>query len=139
MRLRPGAIALGAIGLAVGTGGVLAMREATLSTHQRVGRDSEVTIELDASVNDPEGGRTVEDMVEALLLTCRLEVDNSELVSEDEEEPILVGADQGDGHTRFRAVFRPGLDETNQRQLRGCLEDWSIDHLRVDVLSISGR
>jgi hypothetical protein len=97
-----------------------------------------VVIVLDATVNDPEGGRTVEDMVEALLLSCRLEVDNSELFS-DGEVPALVGQDVGDGHTQFRAVFRPGLDQTNQRQLRGCLEDWSIDHLRVDVLSITGH
>ena len=139
MRIRPGAVVLGGVGLMVGTGAVLAMREATLSTHQPVGRDSEVVIVLDATVNDPEGGRTVEDMVEALLLACRLEVDNSELVSEDEEEPVLIGHDRGDGHTQFRAVFRPGLDQTNQRQLRGCLEDWSFDHLRVDVLSITGH
>ena len=139
MRVRPGAVVLGVVGLTVGTGAVLAMREATLSTHQAVGRDSEVVIELEATVNDPEGGRTVTDMVEALLLSCRLEVDSSELVSEDGGDPVLVGRDVGDGHTRFRAVFRPGLDQTNQRQLRGCLEDFSIDHLRVDVLSITGH
>ena len=138
MRLRPGAILFGALGMAVGTGAVLGLREATLSTHQPVGRDSVVVIVLDATVNDPEGGRTVDDMVEALLMSCRLEVDHSELVAEVDGGPGLVGVDQGNGHTQFRAVFRPGLDQTNQRQLRGCLEDWSIDHLRVDVLSITG-
>jgi hypothetical protein len=25
------------------------------------------------------------------------------------------------------------MDETNRRQFRGCLEDWTIDHLRLDV------
>ena len=138
MRVRPGAVILGAVGLAVGVGAVLAMREATLSTHQAVGKDSEAVILLDATVNDPEGGRTVDDMIEALLLACRLEVDNSVLVSEPGGDPV-VGRDAGDGHTLYRVVVRPGLDQTNQRQLRGCLEDWSIDHLRVDVLDISGH
>jgi hypothetical protein len=124
------------VGLAIGTGAVQNLREATLSTHQPVGKDSEAVIELRATVNDPEGGRTVEGMVRALLLTCRLDVDHSELVG---DEPQVSRADNGDGRTYFTAVFRPGLDQTNQRQLRGCLEDWSIDHLRVDVLSITGH
>jgi hypothetical protein len=128
VRVRPGAVVLGAVGIAVGTGAVLAMREATLSTHQPVGRDSEVVIELEADVNDPEGGRSTDDMVEALLTACRLEVDHSEVVDL---------ANDGDG--RYTAVLRPGLDQTNQRQLRGCLEDFSIDHLRVDVLAITGH
>jgi hypothetical protein len=25
------------------------------------------------------------------------------------------------------------MDDTDQRQFRGCLEDWSIDHVRTDV------
>ena len=128
MKVRLATIVLGALGLAVGIGAVLALREATLSTHQPVGRDSEVVIELRATVNDPEGGRTMDDMVDALLLGCRLEVDHSELISRSD-----------DGAGRYTATFRPGLDQTNQRQLRGCLEDWSIDHLRVDVLSITGH
>ena len=128
MRVRPGAVVLGGVGLVVGTGAVLAMREATLSTHQAVGRDSEVVIELRAEVNDPEGGRTKDDMVEALVMSCRLEVDHSEVIDTTARD---------DDH--YTVVLRPGLDQTNQRQLRGCLEDWSIDHLRVDVLSITGH
>lgn len=129
MRLRPAAVLLAVIGIALGTGAVLALREATLSTHQPVGRDSEVVLELQASANDLEGGRTVDDAVEALLLECRLEVDRSELANEE-----LHSVDG-----RYTAVFRPGLDQTNQRQLRGCIEDWSIEHLKVDVLSITGH
>jgi hypothetical protein len=64
-------------------------------------------------------------MVEAVLLMCRLEVGNADLVD---------ARSQGDG--RYTATFRPGLDHTNRRQLRGCLEDWAIDHLRIDVLSL---
>jgi hypothetical protein len=36
----------------------------------------------------------------------------------------------------FRAVLAPALDETNERQFRGCLEDWTMDQLLVDVLRI---
>jgi hypothetical protein len=31
-------------------------------------------------------------------------------------------------------VLEPTLDATNERQLRGCLEDWTIDHVRLDVV-----
>ena len=62
-------------------------------------------------------------MVEALLLTCRLEVSSD-----------VVGRIRVEGDGRFRAVLRPALDATNQKQLRGCLEDWTIDSLRVDVV-----
>ena len=53
---------------------------------------------------------------EALLLSCRLEV-HSDLAS-----PIR---DEGGG--RFRVTLVPAPDETDRRQLRGCLEDWTID------------
>ena len=59
------------------------------------------------------------------MLTCRLEV-NSDVVGD--IEPL------GDG--RFQAVLSPSMDETNRRQFRGCLEDWQIDHVRLDVLSL---
>jgi hypothetical protein len=121
-------LVLALVGLAIGIAGVLAMREATLSTHQHVEPDSEAVVLLQAETKGSEPGQTRSEAVEALLLTCRLEVGMSNLVE---------GADLGDG--RYRAVFRPGMDETNQRQLRGCLEDWAIDHLRVDVLSITHR
>jgi hypothetical protein len=28
------------------------------------------------------------------------------------------------------------MDETNRRQFRGCLEDWLIDHVRLDVVTL---
>jgi hypothetical protein len=28
------------------------------------------------------------------------------------------------------------MDETNRRQFRGCLQDWTVDHLRIHVLSL---
>ena len=64
-------------------------------------------------------------MVDALLATCRLEI------SSDLSGPVTA---LGDGE--FRALLVPALDETNERQFRGCVEDWTIDHLRVDVLDM---
>ena len=62
-------------------------------------------------------------MVEAQLLTCRLEVASD-----------LVGEVEREGDNRFRAVFTPSMDESNRRQFRGCIEDWVIDHVRIDVV-----
>lgn len=43
----------------------------------------------------------------------------------------------GDG--RFRMIFRPSLDPSNRLQFRGCLEDWKVDHVRLDVESMRDR
>jgi hypothetical protein len=124
-KLSPVRILLGAIGLAIGVVGVLALREATLSTHQAVtGRGVEVI--LFAETKGGEHGQTLDEMVEAQLQTCRLEV------TSDLEGPVEA---LGDG--RYRAVLAPALDQTNKRQFRGCVEDWLIDHVRIDVLELN--
>jgi lactate dehydrogenase-like 2-hydroxyacid dehydrogenase len=41
----------------------------------------------------------------------------------------------GDG--RFRAVLTPAMDETNRRQFRGCVEDFMIDHVQIDVIQLT--
>ena len=118
-------ILLGAVGLAIGVLGVLSLREATLSTHGRVDPDSQVEIVLQAESNRAEPNQTLPEMVDALLLTCRLEVSSD-----------LVGPVEAEGDGRFVAILQPALDETNQKQLRGCLEDWTIDSVRADVVSL---
>ena len=125
MRVRPAPLVLGTVGLLVGIAAVLALREATLSTHQPVADDSRTRIVLEAETEGGEVGQDLEEMVEAILLTCRLEV------SSDIAEPTITH-----GRGVFEAELQPALDHTNARQLRGCLEDWTIDHLRVDVLRI---
>jgi hypothetical protein len=120
-RLRPSRIALGLVGLAIGVVGILALREATLSTHQEVaGRGMELIVS--ARTHGGEQGQSLAEMVEAQLLTCRLEV------TSDLEGPI---ESLGDG--RFRAVLVPAMDQTNRRQFRGCVEDFVTDHLQIDV------
>jgi hypothetical protein len=124
-KIRPVQILLACAGLAVGVIGVFALREATLSTHGAVDPDSRVEIVLDAHTRHRELRQTVPEMVEALLLTCRLEVSSD-----------VVGPIRALGNGRFRAVLQPALDETNRKQLRGCLEDWTIDSVRADVVSL---
>ena len=124
-KLSPIRLLLGAVGLAIGVVGVLALREATLSTHQAVS-GSGAEIILSADIKGAERGQTLDEIVEAQLNACRLEV-TSDLVGE--VEPL------GDG--RYRAVLEPAMDQTNKRQFRGCVEDWMIDHVRIDVLSLT--
>jgi hypothetical protein len=122
--LSPGRLLLGGLGLALGVGGVLALREATLSTH---GEEVAPRIELVVSARTRGGEvtQTLAEMVEAQVLGCRLEVNSD-----------LAGPIEDLGDRRFRAVLAPSLDETNRRQFRGCLEDWVIDHLQLQVLRL---
>jgi hypothetical protein len=117
---------LALIGIAIGVVLIVALREATLSTHQPVPPDSTLEIVVSASTKGGERNQILVEMVEAQLATCRLEV------SSDVVGPVEV---DDDGH--FRAVLRPSLDETNRRQFRGCVEDWVIDHVRLNVLSMT--
>ena len=117
-------VALALVGLAVGMVAVFALREATLSTHQRVEPDSRIELVVTAHTRGAERTHSLDELVEAQLSTCRLEV-NSDLVD-------LVS----EGGNRYRAVLEPSMDETDRRQFRGCVEDWLIDHLSLNVLSL---
>lgn len=123
-KLRPGRLALGAVGLAIGVVGVLALREATLSTHEPVDA-RETRVVLSGKTKGGEEHQTRSEMVEAQLLNCRLRVDSD-----------LSGPVERLGDGRYRAVLVPALDDTNKRQFRGCLEDWLIDHVQLDVLEL---
>lgn len=101
---------------------VALLRDATLSTHQPVDPDSRIELVLHVSTHGGEAGQTVAEFAEAQLLTCRLEVNS---------DPVTPLEDLGDG--RFRVLLVPSMDSTDQRQFRGCLEDWTIDHVRSDV------
>jgi hypothetical protein len=125
VKLSPGRIVLGAVGLGAGVVGVLALREATLSTHEQiVGQDMEVVVS--ATTKGGEGGQTLAEMVEAQLLTCRLEVTSD-----------FAGPIEPLGDDRFRAVLTPALDDTNRRQFRGCVEDFMIDHVQINVVELT--
>ncbi len=121
----PWRLVLGALGLALGAVLVFGLREATLSTHQRVPPDSRLEVVLEVETRGEEPTQTSEEITDALVATCRLEI-NSDPVGPVEQ----VGPDL------FRFVIQPTLDETNKRQFRGCIEDWTVDHLLVDVMSM---
>ena len=124
MKITPAGVALGAVGLGIGVVAVLALREATLTTHADVVPPStELVVAADVKGGEP--GQTVAEMVEAVVLACRLEVASD-----------VDGAIEPLGGDRFRLSLVPGLDESNRRQLRGCLEDWVVDHVRLDVVSL---
>jgi hypothetical protein len=124
-RFTPVQIALGIVGLGLGVAAVLVLREATLSTHgEPVGREVELVVSAKTKGGEPT--QTLPNMVEAQLLACRLEV-NSQIVG-----PI---EDLGSG--RFRAVLAPSMDQTNRRQFRGCVEDWMIDHVLINVVELN--
>ena len=124
-KLTPLRLLLGAVGLAIGIVGILALREATLSTHEPV-TAAQTELVMSADTKGGEQNQTLPEMVEAQLETCRLEV------ASDVDGPI---ESIGDGH--FRAVLAPALDETNRRQFRGCMEDWLIDHVRINVTEMA--
>ena len=124
-KLSPVRIILGLVGLGIGIVGVLALREATLSTHEPVAAE-EMELVVSAKTKGGEQHQTLSEMVEAQLLACRLEVTSD-----------LAGPIESLGGGNFRAVLAPALDETNQRQFRGCVEDWVIDHVRIDVVELT--
>jgi hypothetical protein len=118
-------VAVAVVGLAVGATAVLLLREATLSTHQPVPAGSRATVVVDVDTRNRERDQHPGEMVSALLTVCRLEVDSD-----------LIGEVVALGEGRYRAVLTPALDETNRRQFLGCVEDWTIDGLRADVVAL---
>jgi hypothetical protein len=124
-KLTLGRVVLGAIGLAIGLAAVLALREATLSTHEPITGEG-VELVVSARTEGGEQDQTLAEMVEAQLQTCRLEV------TSDLDGPIEP---LGDG--RFRALLTPAMDETNRRQFRGCVEDFMIDHVQINVIELT--
>lgn len=124
-KISPIGLLLGAVGLAIGSVGIVFLRENTLSTHEPV-TAAQTELLMSADTHAGESNQTLPEMVEAQLKTCRLEV------TSDVEGPI---EELEDG--RFRAVLVPALDETNRRQFRGCMEDWLIDGVRINVVEMT--
>ena len=113
---------LAAIGLGAA---VWYLRDATMSTHTVRHPDSQLVMVLDADVHRSEPGQTLEEHLRAKVLYCRTEVGYSDPV----DPPERVDGDEG----TFRVVLQPSLDDTDMRQFRGCMEDWNMDQLQVDV------
>ena len=114
------------IGLVAAVVAVAVLRDATLSTHEPIDPDSRIELVLHVRTKGGEAGQTLAEMAEAQILTCRLEVSS---------DPVTPIEDIGDGN--FRVVLVPSMDKTDQRQFRGCLEDWTIDHVQSNVETLA--
>ena len=114
--------ALGFVGAAIGVLAVVAMREATLSVHTDMPADSRSEVVIDAGANQAERGKTVAEATTAQVLSCRLEV----------QSDVVGPIEQIDDDT-FRFTLQPALDETDEKQFKGCVEDWRLDHFWFEV------
>ena len=99
---------------------VVAAREGTMSRHRTMPPDSTMEVVVEAERNV--GYTGLEELVVALFQVCQLEVAT---------DPVGAPARDGD---RFTFVVRPALDDTDRRQLHGCIEDARIDHLQAGVV-----
>ena len=129
MNAAPARVVLGMAGLAVGAVAMFALREATMTVHQPVNDAVETEITMHASTHRAERRHSVLDMVEGVFDACRLQVPS------DPAGPIEPIGDNND----FRVVLRPAIDRSDRLQLRGCLEDWIVDHVHVDVTDVTDR
>jgi len=119
-------LAAAAAAVTFGAIAVIALRDATLSTHQSVDPHSRIEVVIHVRSHGREHAQTVAEMGSALVLACRLEVNS---------DPIGSIEDLGGG--RFRSVLQPSMDRTDRRQFRGCLEDWKIDQFQLDVIRLA--
>jgi hypothetical protein len=109
------------VALAIGAVAVLALREATLSTHQDTPPGSTSEYVVHTRVNRGEGNSLLS-QTEAIVALCQLEVGAAQ------SGPVTALGDD-----RFGFVLQPSLDDTDEVQFAGCVEDWKIDSLLVDI------
>jgi hypothetical protein len=109
-------------------GAIYLLREATMSTHYDTGPDSRMVVEVRAASNRAEEGVSVEELARAQLAVCALEV------SRGDGSDVRQVEGTGD---RFVITLRPALDSTDRKQYRGCLQDWSVNHVLLHVESMT--
>lgn len=108
--------------------GVWYLRDATMSTHTVQDPESRLALVVEADTHGAEPGQSLREYTYAKILSCRTEVGRS--------DPVDALKSVGDTEGRFRIVLQPSLDDTNRTQFRGCLEDWNLDHVQIDVISM---
>ena len=119
-------VLLGVVAVVVLGAGVLWLRELTETRHVPTPPDSRTLVELEARANLERMVPSMLDLVTAASTTCRIEIGARPL------GPSPMTEDDG----LFRTVLAPALDETEQTRYEGCLEDWRIDHLKLDVVTM---
>lgn len=120
-------VVLAVVAVVVVGAGVWMLRGATMSTHEPVEPGSRLAIIAEVHEHRAERGHTLTEMLAAKIAVCRLEVRDADPVGE--PQPL-------DEEDTFQVVLEPSIDETDQTQLRGCLEDWNVDHVQIDVLDM---
>jgi hypothetical protein len=118
-------VLLAMIGLVAAGLGVIKMAELTMTRHEPVPPDSRMAVVVEAYTKGHTAHGRLQ-MARSLFMACRLQT-NSTTVEDDFRQ---LSPDT------FRFVLRPTLDDSDQRQLRGCVEDARIDELQLDVRSI---
>jgi hypothetical protein len=123
-------VALAVLVVAMGAIGLRWAVENTLSRHSVAEPGSGMVLTVQgrrqSAAEHPE-----EDLVEAVVSMCQLEVGG------DADPDTLRLVD--DDRDIYEVVFEPSLDASDQRQLRGCIEDLRIDHFRATVVAMEGR
>jgi hypothetical protein len=104
-----------------GTGVLLLRNELmTVEVEQPEGSFTHVVVRAATVREDP---AVREEMTRGLVSACRLLV-NADVVEHSFESV---------GEEVFTFRLRPGLDEFERRELRGCLSDLRVQHLMLDV------
>lgn len=110
--------------------GVLGLRQATMSVHTDIPDDShlDVFVSADTLVEVDPPRRLARSQVNL----CAAEaIPTSDLTA---FEPTSAVQDPAPELPVFRFRLEPGLDDPDRAQLRGCLEDLRVRHLRLNVL-----
>lgn len=119
--------------LAIGVGivvviiGVVVLREQTMTRDEPGVAGTATEVVVRATTRNAEPTTTNAELTAALVSTCRVEV---------KAEPVADLERVSAEDHRYRLVLAPALDEFDQRQLHGCLEDAAISHLQVKVVAL---
>ena len=103
--------------------GIAALRDATMSTTEPVDEDAVLVLTLDVDTREAFGA--VDDLVEALYVSCRVRLPDDTRLVEAIETPGALG----------RLVVAPAVGRTSGRRFIGCLEDATIDRVTAQVVS----
>jgi hypothetical protein len=101
-------------------GGVLVLRAVTMTRHDDPPPGSETVVEFEIAVV---GGAPPEEMASALLAACDTRVDAD----------VVVGSWRVLDDDVFGARLSPALNQFARRELEGCLEDRTLDHVQAVV------
>lgn len=111
------------LGLALLFAGIWWLREETMSRQHAVPTHSAsvLIVEGESRLGEPRHG--LESRVSAVLNACEIEADST-----------LVHVRRLDD-AQFEALLKPALGPTNEAQFSGCVQDWTLDGVLVNIVS----